>query len=135
MLCGIVIMLLTLPYISSHPTEYILPSPDKYGVFIAFSNTASFLASSLSYPSSDTFPRPPSLNTLPMIFFYRTYNLPIKTPLCSFPNWLHCNSLYSLYFAFVVSCIKPSRRRSACFSCYLEVTFWEQLVWYDFLNE
>ena len=37
------------------PTESIITYPDKAGVFPSFSNRATFLASSVPYPSPDTF--------------------------------------------------------------------------------
>ena len=41
--------------LSGLPTDFIITSPDKAAVFPSFSNTTAFIASSVPYPSHDTF--------------------------------------------------------------------------------
>ena len=57
-------------------TESIIPFPDKYGLFSSLSNMTTFLASSVSSPSSDTFlsassPSSPLYDTFFFLLPYR----------------------------------------------------------------
>ena len=52
------------------PTDFIIPSPDKYGVFLSFSFMTTFLVSSVPYPSSDKLPRTRQLPPFPVTHFF-----------------------------------------------------------------
>ena len=100
---------------SGLPTDSIVTSPDKYGVFTSYSDTTTFLASyfpspssdpfslasSTSYPSYDTFSWPPLLPTLPLTHFRRLPHLtllPLKYISWSLPDCLNFNVIDLLPF-------------------------------------
>ena len=117
MIWGTGTVVLKLTYSSRLPTDSIINSPDKAGVFPSFYDTTTFPAYSIPYPSSDIFPRPPPL---PFI--------PVKPLWWSLSNCLNFDTTDFLAFAFVLSGVEPAQICLPFFPS-LEVMFPEHLVW------
>ena len=99
-----------LPSSSGHPTDSIIHSPGKAGVFPSFSGVTSFLAYPPSSPPYDW-----SLLVVPKLAAYHSFDL--------------------LAFAFVLYGIKPKQCCISSFSSSLAVTFLEKPVWRNCLAE
>ena len=105
--------LFNLPYFSSLPTESIIPSLDKSGVFLSSSDVKNFLVSSLSSPSSDTFYPALSLSYSPYEELIMVFSK-LDAFRCAWFTWFYClflraiwdrtrTALYCLFFFFFIS--------------------------------
>ena len=130
------------------PTNSIIPYPYKFGVFPSFSDTKNFLASYVTFPSSDIFPRPPPLPLLPLTHFSWPHPLPTlilisftrpsplpHLPLKALPlyltNCLNVDATYFLAYDFVLSGIEPAQRWIPFYFSSLAVMFSQYLVWHE----
>ena len=84
MIWGSGIGVFKLAYSSRLPTESIIPSPDKSGVFTSFSDTKTFVASYIPYPSSKKFP-PASCPSSPPSDTFSLASSPPYLPSDTFP--------------------------------------------------
>ena len=138
-----------LTYSSGLPTDSIIISPDKSAIFSSIYYKTTFLASSVTSPSSEKFP-PSCFPSFPLsdCFYWTPPLLPLSLthllrppPLPPLPlkalSWsltdrLHFYALDFLAFTSVLSGIETSH---CCLTFYfLEVMFLEQLVWSNCLD-
>ena len=138
MICGAGTAVFNLPYSSGLPTDSIIPSSDKAGVFPSFSDATTFLASSFSSSSYETFHMASSPSFPPSGIFSQLSTLPplpVKATLWSLPNRLHFYALNLFSFAYMLSGIELAQYCIPSFSSSLVVMFLEHLVWRTFLAD